>query len=266
MANESPRDVFEAACNAGCARSRLSPWRGLVTAVLGGAFLAVGGLLTIVVGQGSSELSRTNPGLVALLVGGVFPVGSALAILTGAQVFPDNCGLVTPALLVGAVRWRDLLRNWGVVFLGNLIGAMLATLCLGYATGIANLDAGGLGEALGAAAATIAEGKVSLSWSAALLRGLGCAWLVCLAVWLAISADDISGKILGMWWPIMAFVALGFEHSIANMFFIPLGMLNGADVTVGQFLLSNLLPVTIGNIIGGAGFVGFIYWWLYGRE
>jgi formate/nitrite transporter len=97
-------------------------------------------------------------------------------------------------------------------------------------------------------------------------RGLGCNWLVCLGVWLAIASDDITGKIWGLWFPIMAFVGLGFEHSIANMFFIPLGMFNGANVSIGQFLFTNLLPVTLGNIVGGAGFVGVIYWWLYGRD
>jgi formate/nitrite transporter len=112
----------------------------------------------------------------------------------------------------------------------------------------------------------IAEGKVNMSWMAVFWRGVGCNWLVCLAVWLAVASDDITGKIWGIWFPIMAFVALGFEHSIANMFFIPTGIFNGANVTWGQFIFNNLIPATIGNIVGGAFFVGFIYWWLYGNR
>jgi formate/nitrite transporter len=266
MVKESPKAIFEAACDAGCARCRLSPGQQLVTATLGGALFAIGGLLAIVVGHGSGDLLQANPGLAALVFGAVFPVGAVLAILTGAHLFPDNCGLAAPALLVGAIRPRELLRNWGLAYAGNFVGSVLVALFLAYWSGIVNINVGGFGQLLGGAAASIAEGKVSLGWGALILRGIGCNWLVCLAVWLAISADDIAGKILGIWWPIMAFAALGFEHSVANMFFIPLGMLNGADVTIADFLLSNLLPVTIGNVVGGAGFVGLVYWWLYGRD
>ncbi|HPW17120.1 MAG TPA: formate/nitrite transporter family protein, partial [Candidatus Aminicenantes bacterium] len=117
---------------------------------------------------------------------------------------------------------------------------------------------------LGAVRAMAAE-KAALSFGAAFWRGVGCNWLVCLAVWMAAAADDVAGKLLAVWFPIMAFVGLGFEHSVANMFFIPNGMLYGAGVSAGQFLLRNLLPVTLGNIVGGAFFVGFIHWWLHGR-
>jgi formate/nitrite transporter len=112
----------------------------------------------------------------------------------------------------------------------------------------------------------IASGKVSQGFVPLFFKGVGCNWLVCLAVWLAVASDDIAGKIWGIWWPIMAFVALGFEHSIANMFFIPLGIFYGAQVSWGQFFVTNLIPVTLGNIVGGAFFVGFIYWWLYGNR
>ncbi len=110
----------------------------------------------------------------------------------------------------------------------------------------------------------IAQAKVSQGFLVLLLKGIGCNWLVCLAVWLAVSSEDLTGKILGIWFPIMAFVAIGFEHSVANMYFIPAGIFYGAQVTWGQFLLNNLLPVTIGNVIGGAFFVGVVYWYLYG--
>ena len=266
MMKEPPQAMFEAACDAGCARSRLSPGQQLVMAILGGALFALGGLLAIVAAHGSGNLSRANPGLAALLFGAVFAVGAVLAILAGGHLFPDNCGLAAPALLVGAIRPKELLRNWVLVYAGNFVGSVFVALFLAYWTGIANLNAGGLGEIVGAAAAKMAEGKISLGWGPAFLRGLGCGWLVCLAAWLAIASGDIGGRILAVWLPVMAFAALGFEHSTANMFFIPLGMLNGANVTFGDFLLSNLLPATLGNVVGGAGFVGLVYWWHYGRD
>ena len=260
MPFKSPKAIVEAACGAGCAKSELSISKQLMLGFLAGAYIAFGGLLAIVVGKGSPAIAAANPGLAKFIFAAVFPVGLMLVVIAGSELFTGNCGVITPACLTGKARWNGLLRNWVVVYIGNFIGSIFVALLLAYWTGIVN------GGDLGKAAAAIAEGKVKLDWFAALLRGVGCNWLVCLAVWLAISAEDIGGKILAIWFPIMAFVALGFEHSVANMFFIPLGMLNGAQVSIGQFLWNNLLPVTIGNIIGGAGLVGAIYWWLYARE
>jgi formate/nitrite transporter len=260
MPFKSPKGIVEAACSAGCTKTELSISKQLVLGFLAGAFIAFGGLLAIVVGKGSPALAEANPGLAKFVFAGVFPVGIMLVVIAGSELFTGNCGVITPSCLSGAAKWKGLLRNWGVVYVGNFVGSLFVALFLAYWSGIVN------GGALGTAAAGIAEGKVSVGWGALILRGIGCNWLVCLGVWLAIASDDVIGKIWGLWFPIMAFVALGFEHSVANMFFIPLGMFNGASVSVGQFLFSNLLPVTIGNIIGGAGLVGGVYWWLYGRE
>ena len=251
---------FEAACSAGCAKARLRSSRLPVMGFLGGACIAFGGFLALSVGRASPALAEANPGVAQLLFGALFPLGYILALNVNGELFTGNCGVITPACLTGAARWNAMFRNWVVVYIGNLIGSVFVALFLAYWTGLIN------GGMLGDASAAIAEAKVNIGFFPALLRGVGCNWLVCLAVWLAISADDIAGKILAIWWPIMAFVALGLEHSVANMFFIPLGMFNGADVTIGQFLFANLLPVTIGNIIGGAGFVGAVYWWIYGRD
>ena len=109
----------------------------------------------------------------------------------------------------------------------------------------------------------IAVAKVSMSWITVFLKGIGANWLVCLAVWLGMSSSGTAGKFIGLWFPVMGFVAIGYEHSIANMFFIPLGMLQGADISVYDFLVSNLIPATLGNIIGGALFVGSFYWYAY---
>jgi len=257
MAFKSPKAVVETMCTSGSVKTGLPTVSQITLGFLAGAFVAVGGLLAIVVGKGSSGLAESNPGLAQFVFAAVFPVGLILVVMSGAELFTGNCGVITPACLAGQARWSGLLRNWSLVYLGNFVGSIFVALFLAYWTGI--VDGGSLGEAV----AAVAKAKVCMSFWQLLLRGIGCNWLVCLAVWIASAAEDIASKILAIWFPIMAFVALGFEHSIANMFFIPLGMFNGADVSIGQFLISNLLPVTIGNIIGGAGLVGVIYWWLY---
>jgi len=261
MSFKGPREIVEAACRTGCAKAKLSAAQELALGFLAGAFIAFGGLVAIVIGKGSPVLIAANPGLAKLLFAAIFPVGFVMVIIAGAELFTDNCALITPACLTGAARWKGLAKNWVLVFVGNVLGSIFVALFLAYWSGIIN------GGVLGQAAAKLAEEKVALNWGQLILRGVGGNWLVGLAIWVGMAADDVIGKIWGMWFPVMAWAAIGFEHSIANAFFIPLGMLNGADITVWQFLFSSLLPVMIGNIIGGAGFVGVVYWWwLYGRD
>ncbi len=274
MPFKSPKATMEAVSIAGCNKASLSVPKQLVLGFLAGAFIAIGGMLAITVGSGSPAVSAANPGLGKLLFAAVFPVGLMLVVIAGAELFTGNTGVLMPACLSGAAKWKNLFRNWGVVYIGNFIGALFVAFFMAYLSGLINASgptpadpaAAALPYKLGLAAKSIAEAKVKIPWGQALLRGILCNWLVCLAVWMATAADDIGGKILAIWFPIMAFVALGSEHSVANMFFIPLGMLNGANVTIGQFLWNNLVPVTIGNIIGGAGLVGTLYWWIYGRD
>ena len=137
--------------------------------------------------------------------------------------------------------------------MGNFAGALFFTYFLVVLPGVLS------SEMWREAACNIAQAKVSLPWSTVFLRGVGANWLVCLAVWLGMSANDVPGRMLGLFFPIMCFVVIGYEHCIANMFFIPIGMLEGADVTLHQFFIANLLPATIGNIIGGALLVGTAY-------
>jgi len=260
MPFKSPKAIVETVCSAGCAKSELPSSKQLVLGILAGAYVGFGGLLGVVVSKGSPTLTQANPGLSKFLFGAVFPVGIIMIIIAGAELFTGNVGLITPACLTGAAKWKNLLRNWGVVYVGNFIGSLIFAYLIAYQSGLVQ------GNDLGTAVAAMAEAKVKLTWGQALLRGIGCNWLVCLGIYMTVAADDIASKILAVWFPIMAFVTLGMEHSIANMFFIPLGMLNGANVTLGQFLWNNLLPVTLGNIIGGAVLVGGVYWWIYGRE
>ncbi|MCD6302093.1 MAG: formate/nitrite transporter family protein [Anaerolineae bacterium] len=257
MAFRKPAEIVAAAEAAACSKASLSIPRMLVLGFLAGAYIAVGGLIAIVVGKGSPALAAANPGLAKFLFAAVFPVGIIIVVIAGSELFTGNCSVFIPGCLSGRTSWLQMLRNWAVVYVGNLIGSLFVAIALAYLTNIVH------GGALGEASAGIAEAKVNMGFWARVLRGIGCNWLVGLGIWLAIAADDVTGKILGLWFPIMTFVAVGFEHSVANMFFIPLGMLNGANVNIAGFV-ANLIPVTLGNIIGGSVLVGGIYGWLYG--
>jgi formate/nitrite transporter len=195
-----------------------------------------------------------------------------LVVIAGAELFTGN-NLMVSSVMSREITLSTMGKRWAVVFVANFIGSILVTL-LFYYSGLWKTGDG----ALGAAAVKIAYNKVSLSFSEALWRGIGCNWLVCLAVWMALASRQIIGKIFAIFFPIMAFVAIGFEHSVANMYFIPTGILlmNGAGISnvpgvdpniLGwiNFLWRNLFPVTIGNIIGGAVFVGMSYWGAYLR-
>jgi len=242
-------------------------------AVLAGAFIAFGAIFSTTATAGASG---TLPfGVTKVLGGLVFCLGLILVIVAGAELFTGN-NLIVMALVSGKITFRQLLRNWGIVYLGNFVGsvliAVLVYLSKQYTFG---------GGAVGLTALNTANTKCGLGFGQAIALGILCNALVCLAVWLCFSARTTTDKILSIIFPITAFVAAGFEHSVANMYFISIGLLlksdagflasigktaaDFANLTVGNFLLANLLPVTIGNIIGGAGMVGLAYWFIYLR-
>lgn len=220
----------------------------LLLGFLGGAFIAFGGLLALKI---SGDLVA-SPGIVKFVFGALFPLGLILVVMAGAELFTGNTSYYLPALLSKKTTLNNLAKNWIIIYLSNFIGALFVALFLTYLAEALNINQISFIK-------KIAEAKVSNSFSVNVLRAISCNWLVCLALWMAMKTDSFSGKVLVIWFPIMAFVAMGFEHSIANQFFIPLGMLYGAKITITDFLLNNLLPVTIGNIIGGGLFVGTIY-------
>ena len=212
----------------------------LLLGILAGMFIAFGALGSTVVSSG------VGGGLGKLLGGCVFPTGLILVVMAGAELFTGNCLMAGPALN-GKVKWTGVLKNWLFVYLGNMCGAFLFAWLVSGSGLMAKAD-------LAAAAKSIADSKCALTFSEALLRGIGCNILVCGAVWMASGAQNAGGKAVLCFFPVMLFVACGFEHSVANMYYIPLGMLLGAEnANVSAYLLSNLLPVTLGNIIGGAG-------------
>ncbi len=227
-----------------------------VSAMLAGAYIAFGGLLASVVAAGLGGIGATNPMIPRLVSGMLFPIGLIFVTLVGAELFTGNTATLMPAVLRRKVELSYLLTNWVIVFVGNVIGAVLFDYLIVYQSGVVS------GEYHAEYLRSVAEAKVALGWSEAFVRGIGANWLVCLAVWLGLSSKTMLGRMVGLWWPIMAFVTIGFEHSIANMYFIPTGMMLGAEVSVAELLLDNLLPSTLGNIVGGALLVGTLYAWL----
>jgi formate transporter len=241
-------------------------------AVLAGAFIAFGAVFATTTGAGAAG---TLPfGLSKALTGLVFCLGLILVIVGGAELFTGN-NLIVMAWASGKVSTGSLLRNWGIVYAGNFVGALGTALLVLFSRQYAFGDGLVGGTALG-----IAVAKVNLGWLQAVALGILCNILVCLAVWLTFSARSTIDRIAAILFPITAFVAAGFEHSVANMYFIPIGLLiktfdpefvaaSGFDLTqlnLASFLLDNLLPVTIGNIIGGSVFVAVVYWAIFLRR
>lgn len=238
--------------------------------ILAGAFISLGAIFCTIVLAGSAAMPY---GVARLLAGLVFCLGLILVVIGGAELFTGN-NLIAMAWASGKVSALLLLRNWVIVYLGNFVGS-LATAILMILAKQYTMGSGAVGET----ALKIAVSKVHLGFIQAIALGILCNGLVCLAVWLSYSARSTTDKILSIIFPVSAFVAAGFEHSIANMYFIPYGLFiqlsdpvfvaNLGDkvhlegLTWGAFFLKNLLPVTIGNIIGGAVLVGIFYWVIY---
>ncbi len=193
-------------------------------------------------------------------IGGIaFSLGLVLIIVGGAELFTGN-NLIVMAWAERNISTYQLLRNWVIVYVANFAGA-IGCVVLVWFSGTLGLGAGAVGET----AAAIAAGKVELGFGEAFVRGVLCNTLVCLAVWLCFSAHRVAGKVLTIVFPISAFVALGFEHSIANMYLIPVGMLAGTGGVDAAAFAGNLIPVTLGNVVGGSGFVALTYWIVYLR-
>lgn len=268
-----PAEMAAKAEEIGVKKAGMSTRRLFVLAVLAGAFIALGAIFSTTVAAGASG---TMPyGVTRLLAGLVFSLGLILVIVGGAELFTGN-NLIVMAWANRKVSTMLLLRNWAIVYLGNFAGAA-ATAVLTYLSGQYQFGNG----SVGAAALATAHAKVGFGFGQAVVLGILCNGLVCLAVWLSYSCRSTTDKILAIIPPISAFVAAGFEHSIANMYFVPIGLFIKAgatepfwsaigtsaadypELTWAHFLIANLLPVTLGNIIGGALLVGTVYWFVY---
>ncbi|MBD1401806.1 formate/nitrite transporter family protein [Pelovirga terrestris] len=257
----------------GAEKRQISGGRLIVLGFLAGVYIGFAAHLATVVGTGDFAWI----GLQKFFVGAVFSVGLMLVVIPGSELWTGNT-MMTAAWLEQRLTLIDMLRNWSFVYLGNLLGSVFLAWLIVSQTGL-------MDGAFGGTALQIASNKVSEEFAttshagAYFFRAIACNWLVCLAVLLAMAAKDVTGKILGIFFPIMAFVAAGFEHVVANMYFIPAGIFakalpaaraaSGLDPALLAQLnwwtlwQTNLLVVTIGNLIGGGFFVAALYWWLY---
>ena len=266
-----PREMARKSEDVGAVKATLPLVDLLVLSVLAGAFIALGAMFATTVLAGSSALPY---GVARLLGGLVFTLGLILVVVAGAELFTGN-NLMVMAWASRRVRTTALLRAWAIVYVGNFAGA-IATAALVYAGRQYTFGHGAVGEA----ALGIAAAKTSLGFGQAIALAALCNALVCMAVWLTYSAHSTTDRILAIVPPIAAFVAAGFEHSVANMYFIPEGLFVKSDgafvaslsdppdlagLTWGSFLVDNLIPVTIGNVVGGALMVGAVYWLVYLR-
>lgn len=256
----SPKEIVAQAENAAIVKTGLPVQKVIVLGLLAGVYIAMGGLLSVLIGFGFPEINAANPGLQKLLSGICFPIGLILVMLAGAELFTGNNAVLIPGAMSGKYKWSAVVKNWVLVYFSNFAGALFFGYVMIYLAGILEADP------WHSAIIKIAEGKVSMDWWTVFVKGIGANWLVCLAVWLGFSSKTAGGKFFGLWFPIMCFVAIGYEHSIANMFFIPTGMLYGAGITPMQFVFDNLIPATLGNIAGGAIFVGLPYWYAYAKK
>jgi formate transporter len=267
----APAEMANRAERVGVAKAGLDTWSTLALAGLAGAFIALAcAFYTITITDSGMGYGPTR-----MLGGLAFSLGLILVIVGGAELFTGNT-LIVMAWTSRKVTTLQLLRNWGLVYFGNLVGSV-AIAALVYYSGEWKSANG----AVGVSALSIASAKLSLGFGEAFARGILCNMFVCLAVWLCYGARSVTDKIMAILFPITAFVALGFEHSVANMYFLPLGMAlsRHADIvqaagnavhstsvfTIKNCLLTNLLPVTLGNIVGGSFMVGWFYWFIYLR-
>ena len=266
-----PPAMAEKAETVGIAKANMDAVTIFLLAVLAGAFIGLGGDFCTIIVTGTKPV--LGLGVTKFLGGLAFCLGLTLVVIGGAELFTGNT-LIMMATVSGKVSVTKLLRNWGIVYAGNFAGAVATAYFIYLSEQYKMGD-----HSIGITALGIAYEKCTGTFIPMFFKGIYCNVLVCLAVWLCFSARTSTDKILCIFFPITAFVAMGFEHCIANMFFVPMGLFlknqpllaetlgkDLASLTWGSFLVKNLVPVTLGNIVGGSGFVGLFYWLIYRRK
>ena len=255
----SPLEIARYYVEIGIAKVKLSAIKMLILGAFAGMFIGFAGIAST-----TSSATIENASIARLVSACVFPAGMAMVLIAGSELFTGN-NLIMIAFLEKKIRLMDMLKNWFFVYIGNFIGASFVAVLVVYGHTPGLYD-GKLAEKMVAAAQT----RVVQTFPEDFIRGILCNILVCIAVWAAFAAKKVSGKLLMSFWPVMLFVLCGFEHSIADMYFGVAGLLAAQEygiaakgLTWGSFLLKNLLPVTLGNLVGGAGIVSCGYWAMY---
>lgn len=267
----SPAEIAENYVKVGKGKVKLPIPKMFLLAVMAGAFIAFGGIAATMAAVG------VTPTSVGKVIGAcIFPGGLTMVLLAGSELFTGNCLLVIP-LFEKEITTKQMLKNWIVVYIGNFVGGFLVAAGAVFSHQISFSE-----NAMAVSVLSTAAGKCSLTFSDAFIRGILCNFLVCIAVWISFAAKDVVGKIVSIFFPIMIFVVCGFEHSVANMYYITSGIfaksvpayadaaaragVNLDVITWRNFFGKNLLPVTLGNIIGGAICVGCVYWFIYLKD
>ncbi|HVH70337.1 MAG TPA: formate/nitrite transporter family protein [Candidatus Dormibacteraeota bacterium] len=257
----SPTELLEQAVHLAKKKSQLSVVDMLIRGALSGAFLGYATSLALLV---------TSQGLPSIVGAILFPVGFVILALLGLELVTGNFAMLPIGVLAKTVPIKQMLRNWGWVYLGNLLGSLLyAALFYLAITNWRSGNGGAVADLLKQAAQkkTLAYGALGVrGWALALVKAILCNWMVTIGAMLALVSRSMIGKIAAMWLPIMTFFALGFEHSVVNMYVLPSGMLLGAPISIGQSLFWNLLPVTLGNLVAGTLFTGMALYATYGAK
>ncbi|KAK1757887.1 Formate/nitrite transporter-domain-containing protein [Echria macrotheca] len=254
----TPAETVELVSRAGYKKGNMRPDKIFLSAVSGGCLLSFGAAASLSVTT-APWFQENAPGLIRLVGGIVFPVGLVMIVLTGAELFTGSNMYTAVAALHGRITVHKMLLHWLLCFLGNLAGSLFVmAIIIGYGgvfdkepyrTQVINF---------------VTSKQVKPVFHQIFLRAIGCNWLVCLACYLGMQAKDLSAKVVGMWWPILTFVTLGFDHVVANMFFIPLGLWLGTPgLTVELYIWKGIIPAGLGNILGGAVFCGAYYYWMF---
>jgi formate/nitrite transporter len=255
---KTPPEIAVAGVESGVSKAGLSWDRALVAGFLAGAYIAFAGLLAIVASAGLNP--QTWGGVQTLITGAVFTLGLVLVVVAGSELLTGNMALLPLGFLARRVTFAQLLHNWVFVLIGNLAGSLFVAYVLAVKTGVVTAPIDLARLAAIATAKGVTESDLQI-----FLRAVGCNWLVCLAVWMAIAADDVAGKVLAIFFPIAAFVAMGFDHVVANMFFLPAAIFAHVPGLNWGDALNNWAFAFLGNLVGATVFVAGAYWYLYLR-
>lgn len=247
----APQEIIESTIAIGKKKAELSLLQMILLGLMAGIYIGFGGFASITIMQ---TLKNIDAGLMKFAGAMVFPVGLMLVVICGAELFTGN-NLMVFSLLKREINGAALFRNWVTVYAANFIGSVF----LAYLVSSSGLLQGSVKEL----ALSIAQNKIFANFTLPFVRGILCNILVVLAVMMATSSQDIISKIFSCWFPIMLFVLSGYEHSVANMFFLPLAKFGGLDISWGQIFMNNLIPVTVGNLVGGAGIIPIVYFNAY---
>jgi len=243
-ATKPPKETLQAVYRAGQYKAGLPLNLLMVQSTMAGVYIAMAGHLFIAVGGG-------------VLGAAVFPTGLIAVVLTSAELFTGDALVFVASVLGGKVSFGKLVRNWTVSWIMNFAGCLFWAGLLAYASN--SLEDLGQSDL----AVKIALKKANQPWGHIFIKGIGANFMVCVGVWQATCAEEVAGKILALWFPISAFVMMGFDHVVANQFLIPVGMMYGADISISHLLFKALLPASLGNVVGGGFFMGAVYWYVY---